>query len=104
MNILPAPIVDESEEAQVQVEKSKLGNAKDSNLVPVYTSAVQSKKGLLWRAHRVKFSLTGVRSCDVWGMNILIIKWMFGIKLKGELPAPKNTYQNKESRKGFVCC
>lgn len=54
MNILPAPIVDESEEAQVQVEKSKLGNAKDSNLVPVYTSAVQSKKGLLWRAHKRK--------------------------------------------------
>lgn len=52
MNILPAPIVDESEKAQVQVEKSKLGNAKDSNLVPVYTGAVQSKKGLLWRAHK----------------------------------------------------
>lgn len=52
MNILPAPIVDKSEEAQVQVEKSKLGNAKDSNLVPVYTGAVQSKKGLLWRAHK----------------------------------------------------
>lgn len=54
MHILPAPIVDEPEDAQVQVEKSKLGNAKDSDLVPVYMGAVQSKKGLLWRAHKRK--------------------------------------------------
>lgn len=51
MNILPTPIVDESEEAQGQVETSKLGNVKDSDLAPVYMGAVQSKKGLLWRAH-----------------------------------------------------
>lgn len=54
MNILPAPIVEESEEAQVQVEKSKLGNAKDSDLAPFYMGAVQSKTGLLWRAHKRK--------------------------------------------------
>lgn len=43
MNILPAPIVDESEEAQGQVETFKLGNVKDSDLAPVYMGAVQSK-------------------------------------------------------------
>lgn len=43
MNILPAPIVDESEVAQGQVETFKLGNVKDSDLAPVYMGAVQSK-------------------------------------------------------------
>lgn len=64
MNILPAPIVDKSEEVEVQVEKSKLGNAKDSNLVPVYMGVVQSKKGLLWRAHKKK--ILADRSWKLW--------------------------------------